>query len=165
MFLMRVGSRSWWQAVPVVRRRRRLRCWLGLPMRSLLDPVVRESLSALESLSFDRERGVWRVPDWGQEGGVWAPSFVDAVRRCGLVRSLWWWEVPVSLQESCGCWAISMRESPVESVDAEFVEWVGMMTGGELADLSAECPVSSEVGREVGVLCRQERRRREGWRR
>lgn len=162
---MRRFSRSWWAGVPVVRRRRRLRCWLGLPMRSLLDPVVRESLSALESLSFDGERGVWRVPDWGREGGVWAPSFVDAVRRCGLVRSLWWWELPVDLTEACGCWAISMRESPVESVDPDFVEWVGMMTGGELADLSAECPVSSEVGREVGVLCRHERRRRERRRR
>lgn len=156
---MRRGSRGWWQAVPVVRRRRRLRCWLGLPMRSLLDPVFRESLSALESLVFDVERGAWCVPDWGQEGGVWSSSFVVACRRSGVWRSSWWWSVPVDLQEAVGCWAISMRESPVESVDAEFVEWVGMMTGGELVDLLAECPVS-EVGREVGVLCRRERRRR-----
>ena len=160
---MRVGSRGWWQAVPVVRRRRRLRCWLGLPMRALLDPVFREGLSALESLSFDRERGAWCVPDWGREGGVWSSSFVVACRRSGVWRSSWWWEVPVSLQESVGSWGIGPGVS--ESVDPDFVEWVGIMTGGELADLSAECPVSSEVGREVLSLCRQEARRREGWRR
>lgn len=157
MFLMRRGSRGWWQAVPVVRRRRRLRCWLGLPMRSLLDPVFRESLSLLESLVFDGERGVWRVPVWGQEGGVWATSFVDAVRRSGVWRSRWWLEVPVSLQEAVGCWAIGPGVS--ESVDPDFAEWVGMMEGAELDDLSAECPVS-EVGVEVLSLCRQERRRR-----
>lgn len=159
---MRRGSRSWWAEVSVVRRRRRLRCWLGVPMRALLDPVFREALSALESLSFDRERELWLVPGWGREGGVWAPSFVDAVRRSGVWRSSWWWEVPVDLQESVGCWGIG--PGVAESVDAEFAEWVGMMTGGELVDLSAECPVS-EVGREVGVLCRRERRRREAWRR
>lgn len=158
---LRRFSRAWWREVGVVRRRRRLRCWLGLPMRALLDPAVRAGLAELERLSWSAEREVWLVPDWGRECGSWSPAFVDRVRRSGLVRSLWWWELPVDLQESCGCWAISMRESPVESVDGAFADWVGMMTGGELVDLLAELEgSSSEVEREVCVACRRELARR-----
>lgn len=156
---MRRFSRAWWSWVPVVRRRRRLRCWLGLPMRALLDPVFREGVSSLESLSFDRERGVWCVPEWGRECGVWSSSFVVACRRSGVWKSSWWLEVPVSLQDLVGRWAIGPGVG--ESVDGAFADWVGMMTGGELVDLLAELEgSSSEVEREVCVACRRELARR-----
>ncbi len=125
-----VRGLSWWRA------RRRLRCWLGLPMRCELDPVARAGLSELVSLVWSLESG-WSVPDWGRVGGRWSAEWLSAVRRSGVWRSRWWFVVPVDLQDAVGCWGIG--PGVAEDASSEFLSSLESWRSDELHDLSAEC--------------------------
>ena len=137
-----------------VRRRRRLRCWLGLPVRSLLDPVVRSSLRSMEAALWSEERGAWCVPAWGVVPG-WSSlseAFVSAVVASGLCRSSWWSSVRVDVAESAGGWSGVSVERPV--VEGVSEEELSELSGEDLLELSGER--SSVVGRLAArVLARR----------
>lgn len=138
-----------------MRRRRRIRCWLGLPVRSLLDPVVREALRSMESVLWSEERGAWCVPAWGVVPG-WSgvsEAFVSAVVLSGLCRSSWWSSVRPDITGACGGWAGVSVERPV--VEEWSLEELSEVSSEELEELSE---VSSVLEREVWVV-RSERRR------
>lgn len=154
-------GRRWSEVIAESRARRRLRCWLGLPMRSELDPVCRSALSECLSLLWSLESG-WSCPDWGREGRGWSAGFLSAVRRSGVWRSSWWFVVPVALQDAVGCWAIG--PGLPEDVSAEFLSSLEAWRSDELHDLSAECLSEglsgdrSEVVSEVSYLLGRRRR-------
>lgn len=133
---------SWWRA------RRRLRCWLGLPMRSELDPVAREGLSLLLSFVWSSESG-WVLSPRDLTGGRVSALWVDAVRRSGLWLSRWWFVVPMYVQDAVGRWAIG--PGVAEDASAEFLSSLESWRSDELRDLSAECLSEgmSEEAREV----------------
>lgn len=137
-----------------MRCRRRIRCWLGLPVRSLLDPVVRSSLRSMESVLWSEERGVWLCPAWGlsSEGGL-SERFVSSVCGSGLWRSSWWGSVRPDITGACGSWAGVSVERPV--VEEVSLEELSEVSSEELEELSE---VSSVLEREVWVV-RSERRR------
>ena len=124
------------EIVSEARARRRLRCWLGLPMRCELDPVAREGLAKCLSELWSLESG-WSVPEWGREGGRWSAGFLSAVRSSGVWRSPWWLGVPVDLQDAVGRWAIG--PGVAEDASAEFLSSLESWRSDELRDLSAEC--------------------------
>lgn len=136
-----------------VRRRRRLRCWLGLPVRSLLDPVVRSSLRSMERALWSEERGAWRVPAWGVVPG-WSgvsEAFVSAVVASGLCRSSWWSSVRLDVAAAAGGWSgVSVERPVVEEVSVSELE---ELSSEELSELSEE---RSSVGRSAArVLARR----------
>lgn len=136
-----------------MRRRRRIRCWLGLPVRSLLDPVVRSAIRSMESVLWSEERGVWLCPAWGvSEEGV-SERFVLSVCGSGLWRSSWWSAVRPDITGACGSWAGVSVERPV--VEEVSLSELSELSSEELEELSE---VSSVLEREVWVV-RSERRR------
>lgn len=124
-----VRGLSWWRA------RRRLRCWLGLPMRSELDPVCRSALSLL--VSFVWSESGWVVSPCDLTGGRVSALWVDALRRSGLWLSPWWLVVPMYVQDAVGRWAVGPGLS--EDASAEFLSSLESWRSDELRDLSAEC--------------------------
>ena len=143
------------------RARRRLRCWLGLPMRAELDPVARDGLT--KCLSFVWSESGWVLSPRDLTGGRVSALWVDALRRAGLWRSPWWLVVPVYLQDAVGCWGIG--PGLPEDASAEFLSELSEWRSDELHDLSAEClsagGLSSErrsVVSEVSYLLGRRRR-------
>ena len=135
----------WSELVSVARARRRVRCWLRLPMRSELDPVAREGLSELVSLVWSSSEG-WHVPCWG----ILSSEFVAACRRSGLWRSRWWFVVPVDLQDAVGRWGIG--PGVAEDASAEFLSSLSVMRSDELRDLSAELLSEDMTGERSEVV-------------
>lgn len=136
-----------------MRCRRRIRCWLGLPVRSLLDPVVRSAIRSMESVLWSEERGVWLCPAWGvSEEGV-SERFVSAVCGSGLWRSSWWSSVRPDITGACGGWAGVSVERPVE--ERVSLEELSEISVEELSELGSLSPA---LEREVWVV-REERRR------
>ena len=124
-----VRGLSWWRA------RRRLRCWLCLPMRSELDPVCRSALSLL--LSFVWSESGWVLSPRDLSAGRLSALWVDALRRSGVWLSRWWFVVPVYLQDAVGRWAIG--PGVAEDASAEFLSELSSWRSDELRDLSSEC--------------------------
>ena len=142
------------------RARRRVRCWLGLPMRAELDPVAREGLSLL--VSFVWSSSGWVLSPRDLVGGSVSALWVDALRRSGVWRSRWWFVVPVDLQDAVGRWAIG--PGLAEDASAEWLSSLELWRSDELHDLSAECLSEGlsaerrEVVSEVSYLLGRRRR-------
>jgi len=144
------------------RARRRLRCWLGLPAVSELDPVVRRSLSSC--LSELWSPAGWSCPAWGREGaGEWCPEFVEAVARSGLCRSAWWGRLPVDMLSALGGWAGCSSVVSSEEWSEELSELLSLWRAEELAELVSELSSSeSAAGREAWSVAAWELERRRG---
>lgn len=133
-----------------MRRRRRIRCWLGLPVRSLLDPVVRSAIRSMESVLWSEERGRWLCPAWGvSEEGV-SEAFVSAVVLSGLCRSSWWGSVRSDITGACGGWAGVSVERPV--VEEVSLSELSELSSEELEELSELSPAWE---REVWLVRRR----------
>ena len=142
------------------RARRRLRCWLGLPARAELDPVVRRALSSVLSELWSVSSG-WRCPAWGREGAGWSSAFVSAVARSGLHASSWWWRLPVDMLAALGGWAGCSSSSSSEEVSEEFMKSLSLWRSEEVSSLLSELSSSeSAAGREAWSVAAWELERR-----